>query len=70
MVGDVTEAGFQTWKDGPVEVMNRVARRWPEGFEPGLGDVCWLNLTKAGLLRGLEVERRRAAKPMEAAHAV
>jgi len=65
-VGDVTDAGFQVWRGGVVELAVRVTRCWPETLEPGLGDVCWHDLTGLGMACGQEAERDAAARALAA----
>jgi hypothetical protein len=48
--GDVYEQeGFVPWQLAVDDAMQRIATTWPAGPEgPGLGEVCWLNLTRSG----------------------
>jgi hypothetical protein len=42
--------GFEAWKLSPEESLDRIGREWDElGHEPNIGDVVWLNLTRAGV---------------------
>jgi len=48
-IGTVEEGGFEPWGLPTEKAMRRIERHWsarPSG--PGLGEVCWLNLTAKG----------------------
>ncbi len=63
IVGDVTRGsdgllGVESWDLSPAEATNRILGEWSAiGLLRGLGQVCWLELTKKGRL---EAEHRRA----------
>lgn len=56
----IRDRGFEPWQLHPTEAVSEVNRRWDAlGREPGLGEVCWLQITEAGEeeLRRRHVER-------------
>jgi len=63
-VGTVTEQdGFTRWSISFSEAMRRIESEWrarPEG--PGLGEVCWLNLTEKGQIQAQDLWSQKAKK--------
>ena len=56
IVGMVTETGFNAWTVPANEALGRIKGEWralPQG--PGLGEICWLSLTKEGARRANEL---------------
>lgn len=51
-VGMVTEAGFTVWEIPLAQALRRIESEWLAlSNGPGLGEICWLNLTEKGAVR-------------------
>lgn len=61
-VGMISEQGtFLPWRLGVDAAMQRIERDWAaDSVGPGLGEVCWLNLTGKGQTRAKELWLRNA----------
>jgi hypothetical protein len=50
IAGEVTPDGFHKWALTPELAVARIEREWSElGREPTLGDICWFDITQAGM---------------------
>jgi hypothetical protein len=47
-IGDLTRNGFVAWAVSPGEALDRVAREWSPVRMPRLGEIGWLESTRAG----------------------
>jgi hypothetical protein len=54
-LGDLTRNGFIAWAMSPEEALDRVAREWSPVHMPRLGEIGWLESTKAGKELGLAI---------------
>jgi hypothetical protein len=54
-LGDLTRDGFVPWAVSPGEALDRVAREWSPVHMPRLGEIGWLESTKAGKELGLAI---------------
>jgi hypothetical protein len=55
------QGGFVPWGIPVEDAMQRIEREWPRRSSgPGLGEVCWLNLTAEG--QALAQERSRTTR--------
>lgn len=64
-VGDLTEAGFESWNLSPRAALEELRRRWDAlGGMPRLGDVSWFANTPSGDAAAERLSARPSSGPV------